>query len=194
MTDDIELPPLPPAEWLGYDPEIGNLHGHSFDTMRAFAAAAVLADRERRMSAEPVAWRDLVLDLIDDCPGLTLAQDAWLTQRVKELPALSAEPVAAALRFPGDARLCLSTVFDTVKEARDFADTRTSGAVVEPLCLCKPAPSAEPVDVAALRAERDALLGIMRRANDAIEALDGTNVENGKLVDNYRAAMAKEPK
>jgi len=54
--DDITLPPLPPAEWLGYDPEGGNLHGHSFDAMREFARAAVLLDRQQRAapSAEPV--------------------------------------------------------------------------------------------------------------------------------------------
>ena len=30
-------------------------------------------------------WRSAVLDLIDDCPGLTLEQDRWLSRRVKEL-------------------------------------------------------------------------------------------------------------
>ena len=34
-------------------------------------------------AAEP--WRSAVLDLIDDCPGLTLEQDRWLSRRVKEL-------------------------------------------------------------------------------------------------------------
>jgi hypothetical protein len=58
----ITLPPLPPAKWLGYDPERGDVHGHvhghSFDVMREFARAAVLLDRQQRAapSAEPVAW------------------------------------------------------------------------------------------------------------------------------------------
>jgi hypothetical protein len=131
MSDhEITLPPLPPAEWLGYDPERGDLHGHSFDVMREFARAAVLLDRQQR--AAPTYG--------------SIAERAAAGKDAGLWPAApSAEPVAAALRFPGDARLCLSTVFDTVKEARDFADTRTSGAVVEPLCLCKPAPGAEPV-------------------------------------------------
>lgn len=30
-------------------------------------------------------WRSAVLGLIDDCPGLTLEQDRWLSRRVKEL-------------------------------------------------------------------------------------------------------------
>jgi hypothetical protein len=33
----------------------------------------------------PVDWREAVLDLIDECPGLTMDQDRWLTQRVKEI-------------------------------------------------------------------------------------------------------------
>jgi hypothetical protein len=48
MSGDITLPLLPPAEWLGYDPERGDLHGHSFDVMREFARAAVLLDRQQR--------------------------------------------------------------------------------------------------------------------------------------------------
>ena len=32
-----------------------------------------------------VPWRSAVLDLIDDCPGLPLEQDRWLSRRVKEL-------------------------------------------------------------------------------------------------------------
>ena len=30
-------------------------------------------------------WRSAVLDLIDECPGLTMEQDQWLSRRVKEL-------------------------------------------------------------------------------------------------------------
>lgn len=43
----------------------------------------------------------------------------------------------------------------------------------------------------------DTMLDVLVRARDAIEALDGTTVENEKLVDDYRAIVAKaqqEPK
>lgn len=33
-------------------------------------------------------------------------------------------------------------------------------------------------------------LAVLARAHDAIEALDGTSVENERLVDDYRAVMA----
>jgi hypothetical protein len=50
MTDDIELPPLPEGM-------IG-MHCTCFDRsdMEDYARAAILADRARRVSAEPVAW------------------------------------------------------------------------------------------------------------------------------------------
>jgi hypothetical protein len=36
--------------------------------------------------AQPtVDWLEAVLDVIDECPGLTMDQDKWLTQRVKEI-------------------------------------------------------------------------------------------------------------
>lgn len=35
------------------------------------------------------------------------------------------------------------------------------------------------------------MLDVLRRSKYAIEALDGTSVENEKLVDDYRAVMAK---
>jgi hypothetical protein len=34
MNEKIKLPA---QEWLGYDPERGNLHGYTFEQMRAFA-------------------------------------------------------------------------------------------------------------------------------------------------------------
>lgn len=46
------------------------------------------------------------------------------------------------------------------------------------------------VEVDRLKAERRAALELLSRARDAIEALDGTSVENERLVDDYRAAMA----
>lgn len=39
----------------------------------------------------------------------------------------SGEPVAVTLRFEGDERLCLSCVFDTVGEAEEYRDFRTTG-------------------------------------------------------------------
>ena len=33
---------LPAQEWLGYDPERGDLHGYTFEQMREFAEAIVL--------------------------------------------------------------------------------------------------------------------------------------------------------
>lgn len=51
-----------------------------------------------------------------------------------------------------------------------------------------------PGQIAALKAERDALLNILLRARDAIETLDGTSVENEKLVDEYRAVIARAGK
>lgn len=34
MNDNIKLPP---QEWLGYDPERGDIHGYTFEHMREFA-------------------------------------------------------------------------------------------------------------------------------------------------------------
>lgn len=48
----------------------------------------------------------------------------------------------------------------------------------------------DPAPVQAPKAATD-LLDILIRARDAIEALDGTTVENERPVDDYRAAIAK---
>ena len=45
--------------------------------------------------------------------------------------------------------------------------------------------------LAAVEKQRDELLALLLRAEDAIEALDGTSVENEKLVDDYRALIEK---
>jgi hypothetical protein len=39
MNERIKLPALklPAQEWLGYDPERGDLHGYTFEQMREFA-------------------------------------------------------------------------------------------------------------------------------------------------------------
>lgn len=42
-----------------------------------------------------------------------------------------------------------------------------------------------------LRAERDAMAALLRRLNDAVEALDGTSVENESIVDDYRALIKR---
>jgi hypothetical protein len=62
------------------------------------------------------------------------AARAWLA-------APGQEPVVVALQFNGDSRLCLSTVFDTLEEALDYADTRTAGAVAVPLYTAAPQPT-----------------------------------------------------
>lgn len=46
-------------------------------------------------------------------------------------------------------------------------------------------------EIERLRAERDAMAALLRRLNDAVEALDGTSVENESIVDDYRALLAK---
>lgn len=38
MNDRIKLPA---QEWLGYDPERGNLHGYTFEQMREFAKSII---------------------------------------------------------------------------------------------------------------------------------------------------------
>jgi len=60
---------------------------------------------------------------------------AWQAQCAREALAAheaehqAGEAVAYALLFPGDPRLCLSTVFDTYPEAINYAVTRVSGPV-----------------------------------------------------------------
>jgi hypothetical protein len=46
-------------------------------------ARAVLAKWGTPPAVAP--WRSAVLDLIDECPSLTMEQDRWLSRRVKEL-------------------------------------------------------------------------------------------------------------
>ncbi len=132
-------------------------------------------------------------DIHPDYDTPALREVARLYAKYRELhdatpPAPSAEPVA--WRY----KPMIGSPWSMSDDGYYISCKRDAGYIIEALAVVQPAPSAEPADVAALRAERDALLGIMRRANDAIEALDGTNVENEKLVDDYRAVMAKEPK
>jgi len=70
MTDDIELPPLPEVSYVERDTastEYGlwcTKHGpYGPDDMHAYARAAVIADREKRVVAlEPAAWQYLYSD------------------------------------------------------------------------------------------------------------------------------------
>jgi hypothetical protein len=50
---------LPAQEWLGYDPEKGDIHGHTFEQMREFAELIVqeCADVASGLSASTVALR-----------------------------------------------------------------------------------------------------------------------------------------
>jgi len=52
------------------------------------------------------------------------------------------EPGAWSLVFPKDSRLCLSTVFDTEEEAKNYADSCSSQPRVVPLYAADPAPLA----------------------------------------------------
>ena len=45
-------------------------------------------------------------------------------------------------------------------------------------------------EISRLKEQNATLLAVLRRAGDAIEALDGTSVTNERLVDDYRAALA----
>jgi hypothetical protein len=76
--------------------EVLAMNEKAFTTLRTAIDAAEKQSAEERSSVErgePAAWREAVLDLIDDCPGLTMEQDHWLTRRVKEIDAPSAAPV-----------------------------------------------------------------------------------------------------
>jgi hypothetical protein len=41
--------------------------------------------RKAAPETEVVAWLNAILDAIDDCPGLALVQDNWLSRRAKEI-------------------------------------------------------------------------------------------------------------
>lgn len=80
-----EYPPLPIGEQSGF----GHYEVYEAEDMRAYAdATCAMRAAPPQKAQEPVAWRDAVLDLIDDCPGLTMEQDRWLSCRVKELTCL----------------------------------------------------------------------------------------------------------
>ena len=61
---------LPAQEWLGYDPERGDLHGYTFEQMREFAELIVRKciskiENEAEQYAAPVWAVELVNDIKD---------------------------------------------------------------------------------------------------------------------------------
>lgn len=80
---------------------------------------------------------DALLNLLAEIQSLTGERTAWRTTAENaeaELKAIKeAEPVAVALRFGTDKRLCLSTVFDTKDEAQEYANSTANGAHLVPL-------------------------------------------------------------
>lgn len=80
MNERIKLPineriKLPPQDWLGYDPERGDIHGYTFEQMREFAdliireCVSTLHDMHLWQSVNnqnyPSAWHDAVDQGID---------------------------------------------------------------------------------------------------------------------------------
>lgn len=79
-----------------------------------------------------------------------IAKEALAYEAGRALTSAPAEPVAWALKFPGDdGRLCLSAVFDTAEEAKEYASSCMSAEVV-PLALAaspaSPSPAAGAID------------------------------------------------
>jgi hypothetical protein len=58
MNEKIKLPA---QEWLGYDPERGDLHGYTFEQMREFAELIVKECAAIADQAEPYKATDLIL-------------------------------------------------------------------------------------------------------------------------------------
>ena len=59
---------LPAQEWLGYDPERGDLHGYTFEQMREFTELIVLEcikmiENEAAQYAQPTWAVELVNDI-----------------------------------------------------------------------------------------------------------------------------------
>lgn len=104
MTD-TKTPSPSDAELWDLIPDAWTMHVETAPGTKAVVlcnvedfARAVLArwgQPQAVAGGEPVAWRSAVLDLIDDCPGLSLEQDRWLSRRVKELDFPSAPPPQA---------------------------------------------------------------------------------------------------
>lgn len=77
-------------------------------------------------------WRSAVLDLIDDCPGLTLEQDRWLSRRVKELDfASTPQPTQAQAGAVPLYRLLQSGV-DRIEAADEFLSDDTTTWAIDP--------------------------------------------------------------
>ena len=82
-------------------------------------------------------WRSAVLDLIDECPGLTMGQDQWLSRRVKELDFASApQPTQAqaencAVCGHGNARLVVMRSCDVCGSDYEGQSESEVNAVLE---------------------------------------------------------------
>ena len=99
-------------------------------------------------SGEPVAWRSAVLDLIDDCPGLTMGQDRWLSRRVKELdfPSAPRPAPSAAVALSDDLRDRFVAISEAIADQDDLeAQAMIREILKAPQANSQPAQAAEPV-------------------------------------------------
>lgn len=100
MTTDTKLLPCPfcganahfevdDARWEWVECEScgmqSNRRASLMEDCKPMLADAWNTRAERGTPALAAPWRSAVLDLIDECPGLTMEQDRWLSRRVKEL-------------------------------------------------------------------------------------------------------------
>jgi hypothetical protein len=153
--EEIALPPLPPHR-------LGERWPHhvvwGYEDMVAFARAAVLLDRQRRAAPTYGSIADRAAD----------GKDAGMWQA-----APGAEPVGVAETIMGTAGALTMAAF----HAKDVpAGTK--------LYASPPAPSAVPVDVDALRAERDAFFAEATRLAGLVDAY---------MITEMRAAPSAEP-
>lgn len=100
------------------------------------------------------------------------------------------EPVAVALRFGGDDRICLSTVFDTMDEAQDYANTCTKSKSVTVPLFTRHMPAQDVTDAARYRWLRDYLISPSTHFDDLIVSADKADTLDG-VID---AAIAKGAK
>lgn len=95
---------IPEGDWTN----VAVIRCYTSDQMRDFADRThSLRASNGQAPAGAHPWRSAVLDLIDECPGLTMDQDRWLSRRVKELdfasaprPTAQAAPAAGAVAGP----------------------------------------------------------------------------------------------
>ena len=101
-------------------------------------------------------------------------------EKAAALATQGAEPECFGLRFPSDHKLCLSTIFDTEEEAKDYCEQCSLGTVVVPLYTAPP-PTAE--------VEKKAARYDWLRALPLFGAWDVTRVRPNRewLIDSLRA-------